>query len=321
MKNNKLYALGIDTSNYTTSIAIVDQDYNIVADERTILEVPKGLRGLRQSDAVFKHIKNIPVLVEKVLSNIDNECIQCISVSSRPRPVDDSYMPSFLCGQAFAKTTASALSCSYIEFSHQEGHIRSGCLNSPINLGEEILVFHLSGGTTELLQVQANSNGYNIHKIGSTLDISFGQLIDRVGVQLGMPFPAGKYMDQMALNYNGNPTNLFKRIFIKDTIINLSGIETQCLRYIEKKEDQKALVNELFKKISDVLKTLILNASSKTGCKNMLLVGGVSASRFIRNCLKEEFVNHNLNIQFANSELSTDNAVGIAALGMDQLIN
>ncbi len=319
MKNNKCYVLGIDTSNYTTSLAVIDHDYNIVSDERMILEVPKGSRGLRQSDAVFKHIQNIPVLSEKIFENIDRKFIKCVSVSSRPRPVEGSYMPAFVSGQAFAKTLSCALNCHYMTFSHQEGHIRAACLHSTLNLKDEAIVLHLSGGTTELLRVKENM-GYDIEKIGGTHDISFGQLIDRIGVDMGLPFPAGKHLDEMAMGYQGPKTLFLKKIFINDTEINLSGIETQCLRCLNENIDQAALINELFSRISEVLKQLILNAVSKAKSTNILLVGGVSASQTIRRYLADHFKNRDINVYFSNPQLSTDNAVGIAALGMDQLI-
>lgn len=313
--------LGIDTSNYTTSMAVLDHKYNLMADERIILEVSKGSRGLRQSDAVFQHIKNIPVLTEKIFSKINREWIQCMSVSSRPRPIENSYMPSFVSGQAIAKTLSSVLNCDYKTFSHQEGHIRAGYLYSEFNMEDEAIVLHLSGGTTELLQVKRINNGYKINIIGGTQDISFGQLIDRIGVQLGCSFPAGKYMDEIAINYIGESTQFLKKIYINDTNINLSGIETQCLRYLAQNVDHHALVNELFIKISDALKLIIVNAVSKIGCKNILLVGGVSSSQMIRSHLKKVLENEDLKLCFSEPSLSTDNAVGIAALAMDQLIN
>lgn len=318
MKNNPYYVLGIDTSNYTTSIAVLDEDYNLIADERIILDVPKGARGLRQSDAVFKHIQNIPIMSENIFKHIDRNRIKCVSVSNKPRPIKDSYMPAFVSGQAFAKTLSCALDCDYMTFSHQEGHIRAGCIDTTINVKEGIVVLHLSGGTTEMLLVKQDE-GYDIEIIGGSQDISFGQLIDRVGVHIGLPFPAGKWLDRMAFDYSGPRTQFLKKICIKDTEINLSGIETQCIRSLENNIDQQALISELFYRISEALKQLIINIASKSKHTNILLVGGVSASECIKKYLTDGLRNTDNQVYFSKPQLSTDNAVGIAALAIDRI--
>ena len=186
--------LGIDTSNYTTSLAIVSDKGEILADERRALRVKAGEKGLRQSEALFQHLENLPALSGK-LFEVYRQQIKAIAVSNKPRPAPGSYMPVFLAGLRFAQVISQALGVPLYCFSHQEGHIRA-CLHNKdsVNYGR-FLAWHLSGGTSELLLVE---NG-QIEIVGGSKDISFGQLLDRIGVVLGLGFPCGAELDDTAL--------------------------------------------------------------------------------------------------------------------------
>ena len=96
------YVLGLHTSNYTTSVAITDESHNIICDERKLLKVKQGERGLRQSDALFQHIKNLPDLIKSATKNIDSGSIAAVSCSVAPRPIEGSYMPVFMASKSFA---------------------------------------------------------------------------------------------------------------------------------------------------------------------------------------------------------------------------
>ena len=352
-------ALGIDTSNYKTSIALIDKDNNIIYDDRRLLRVPEGSKGLRQQEAFFQHVKRLPNMIGIMLDNIRemNESIEIVSVSDKPRNVEGSYMPCFEAGVSIAKTISSSYNVPLVKYSHQEGHIAAGRIFTPLNNEEEFIAFHFSGGTTEALRVhQRKKEPSVIEIVGGSKDISFGQLIDRIGVSLGLPFPAGEELDYGALrcssgktvfNSNGNKlrgvkgfnfdsTNVLKDLSIdtskfkikcNDSYINLSGVETSVLRYIEsldlkdgsshsiKDEIALALMTEISKGILSLTK----NISSDTGIKNFLFVGGVSASSYIRSFIEKEVGELGLNISFASPELSSDNAIGTAILGGESI--
>ena len=152
--------LGLDTSCYTTSVAakVGEQMFHI----KKMLDVKEGECGLRQSDALFQHIKNLPVLFEElkqrvVLKNYDDICVVA---STKPRSVAGSYMPVFLAGQSFGKAVAAVLGAEYIETSHQDGHIMAAiysCKKYDI-CDAPFLTYHLSGGTTELLLANKKNN-------------------------------------------------------------------------------------------------------------------------------------------------------------------
>ena len=186
-----MLTLGLDTSNYTTSIAYFDGQTGVNCSQ--LLPVQPGQLGLRQSDAVFSHTKSLPALSGRLFSHVTLADVEAIAVSTRPRAVEGSYMPCFMVGYSHAKMLSDGLHVPLIEVSHQQGHV-AACLWSAGRLDlmdKPHLAWHLSGGTTELLLVQPEGKNVKCTRIGGTTDISAGQLIDRTGVMLSLPFPAG----------------------------------------------------------------------------------------------------------------------------------
>ncbi len=313
---DKRYILGIDTSNYKTSVAVTDENQSIVCDIRKFLEVKQGEKGLRQSDALFQHVKNLPELMEEVRKTFDGH-ISGVAYSSRPRPIEGSYMPVFLAGESFARTLAAALEIPAHGFSHQEGHIEAVKAYSQLREEKELLACHFSGGTSELLKVAENDTGYDIDIIGGSKDIAFGQVLDRAGVMLGITFPAGEEMDTMALAA-GSSSDLLTPIKVKDGLLNLSGIDTQIKRILEDQAseiDINTLIREIFEKIADAMFKMILQGVETSGINKVLMAGGVCSSTFIRAYLKNKFIKAGIEAAFDDTDLPQDNAVGISLLG------
>ena len=190
--------LGIDTSCYTTSLCLVDSSYHVVADERIILSVKSGERGLSQSNMVYQHMRNLPVLFERLVPYLANSRICAIGVTNKPRRREDSYMPAFLAGLGYARSLAAVLHIPLYPMSHQENHLMAVLRDIGMIPEQPFYGLHLSGGTTDMLRAVPDSQGLDITRIGGTSDISAGQFIDRIGVALGFPFPAGMYVDKMA---------------------------------------------------------------------------------------------------------------------------
>ncbi len=321
MNKKKECVLGIDTSNYKTSVAVVDSCGTILCDLRTLLKVKQGERGLRQSDALFQHIENLPHLLDKALSPEMVRRIGAVAFSDRPRPAEGSYMPVFKAGISFGKTIAAALQVPYWNFSHQEGHIEAIKFYSGFQEQERFLCYHLSGGTCELLKVEQGI----IKKIGGSKDLSFGQVIDRVGVKLGMAFPAGEEMDKRALGAE-KATKVLTKIPSDELFLNLSGIETQCSRKAESlvqegaaPSEQDALIRELFDRMVQILTEMTKQAAAKTKINHVLFTGGVSSSQYISKKLAAHFKDTPIFLEFGQQYLSQDNAVGIALLGGKKL--
>ncbi len=300
--------LGIDTSNYRTSAAIVDEKGEILFNHRELLEVPVGERGLRQSTAFFNHVQRLPEVIAGAMECRDS--IRAVAVSDRPRPREGSYMPCFTAGSACAGEVASALGVPLYRTSHQEGHIEAVRYYSDLKDEEDVIFFHFSGGTTEAV--------YKDEIVGGTLDIALGQVLDRVGVKLGYSFPSGDIMDAIAMKAGGT-TSYLKPVKVKDGFMNLSGIETQAIRKAEELMAEgisaDLLIKELFEKLGRTVLEMTLQLTGKYGNRPVIFAGGVSSSEYIRGFLKNSLP-EDMRYVFGAPELSGDNAVGVALIGM-----
>ena len=264
-----------------------------------------GMRGIRQSEGVFIHNRELPNMLGEILDGVK---VDIVGVSVSPRNAEGSYMPVFTVGHGYAKAITSALGINLYEFSHQDGHLMAGIYSAGCFqlLDKPFLAVHLSGGTTEILSVKYNGLRFDEEIIGGTLDISVGQLIDRIGVKMGMKFPCGKELENLALSCNEIKRLPFS---IKDTYFNLSGVETKLMNEIT--APNPSVAKTVFSYVTELLIKTISNAMKKTFIKDVLVVGGVASNSIIRNGLKECFKDR---IFFATKELSSDNAVGCSVL-------
>lgn len=321
----KPYFLGIDTSNYTTSIALINNCGQVLFDKRIVLTVKPGELGLRQSDAFYQHVMNLPGLFFE-LQQVDLKAIQSIGVSCRPRNIEGSYMPVFNSGVQFAKVIAKSLDCSVNEFSHQDGHVMAALPIEESLEGKKILNLHISGGTTELfLSKWSPSLDYFITEIiGGTKDISIGQLIDRIGVHLGYPFPCGPAMEasiaSRRLDKLSNQTIL--PLKIDQAYFNLSGIENKVKQLLSNGLSSEEMIFILFSELGRMLYRLLKDAILKEQPDLLILAGGVMSNYWIREQLDK------LSIEFPNltyiltpTTLCTDNAVGIAKMALKRTLN
>ena len=306
---SKKVIVGIDTSNYTTSLAILGLDGQLIANLKRPLTVKSGERGLRQSDALFLHTINTPELMHEVKGILEGTIPVAIGVSSRPRNVDGSYMPCFLAGVSAAEAISAISDIPLYKFSHQCGHIMSAVYSSGRFdlLDSEFAAFHISGGTTELVRVHADSVGFCSELFGGTADLNAGQVIDRIGVLMDLPFPAGPHIEKLALeNSNKIPK---KAISNNGMRVNLSGLENLASKlYLE--TNDKRLVSAF---VLDFIGRSIIAMSEayedKFGNTTFLYAGGVMCNSIIRNMLSQRF-----DAVYAEPALSSDNAVGIAEL-------
>ena len=301
------YILGIDTSAYTTSIALIDADTKeILADERKVLQVKKGQKGLRQQEAVFQHLINLPQVYDRISQDLSK--VKMVSVSSKPRNEDGSYMPVFIVGQNFGKVISNTLSCKYIEYSHQENHIGASLIDNYKNINEELLAVHISGGTTEFVLAKKSSKGFDTKIVGGTKDITFGQLIDRLGTLMDFPFPCGKHMEDYL--QGKQVEKIATPPISKDSFINLSGMENYYGNLLNK-HSKETIINSLFKYIAECI-IHIINSLSDLQFKTVIISGGVASNSYIRNYILDN--NSDYEILLPTVENSSDNAVGLTFL-------
>lgn len=300
--------LGFDTSNYTTSVAAADENNGYI-NIRKLLDVGQGERGLRQSNALFQHIKTIGELFCELGEKTDMKDAAAVGISTRPRNVEGSYMPVFLAGKVCGETAASALGVPLYEFSHQDGHIMAGIYSSNAFelLEKPFISVHLSGGTCEIIYTKYNGRDFDLTIAGGTKDISAGQLIDRVGVKMGFGFPAGGELDKISRGEE-NPIKL--PVNVSKGYINFSGIETKALSLVGK-EDNKRIASGVFYGVAGALSKALSYAAEEYEAEKILIVGGVAANETVKKVLFDKF---GKKIYFASEELSGDNAVGTALL-------
>ena len=193
-RGQKPAVIGFDTSNYRTSAAVVTLDGEILADYRELLPVSEGERGLRQSEAVFAHIRQLRNCEELIRPRAGEFRIEAVAASVKPRDGEDSYMPVFQVGHTAGCVLAAALNVPFYETTHQRGHLAAAQHGTALEDAEQMLALHLSGGTTDLLEV----NREHVGRLGGSADLHAGQLVDRAGVALGLPFPAGEALEALA---------------------------------------------------------------------------------------------------------------------------
>lgn len=297
--------IGIDTSNYTTSIAYFNGTDGVNYSQ--LLSVKQGELGLRQSDAVFQHIKSLPELSGRLFSHISPQDIQAVGVSTRPRDVQGSYMPCFMVGYSHAKMLADALHVPLVECSHQQGHVAASLWSSnALQLMDEThLAWHLSGGTTELLLVEPDGRNVRCTRIGGTTDISVGQLIDRTGLLLQLPFPAGKHLDllsQQALGHDVFPVKCPEMEF------SMSGIQNKVQQYYEKSCNSVETAAFALRCVCYAVEKATENATKAHPGLRVVFSGGVASNSMLRMQLQH------FNPVFAQPQYSTDNAMGAAVL-------
>ncbi|WMJ23030.1 peptidase M22 [Paludicola sp. MB14-C6] len=301
------YYLGIDTSNYTSSVSLFHSNTNQIVMQKRLLPVASNAVGLRQSDAVFAHVKQLHHLIEELFRE-QKYPIKAVGVSTRPRSVEGSYMPAFLVGDLVASSIASVLGVKKYECSHQEGHIVAALYSaSAIDLlNNKFLAFHVSGGTTECLLVEPKNNLFDVTLIAKTLDLNAGQLIDRVGVMLGLQFPCGKALTELALQCN-------KKFKIKPTLkghdIHLSGVQNQCETMYQKGVSKEEIARYVIEYIKSSLEAMTKGVQEQYGQLPLLYAGGVMSNTIIK-----EYMSNNYNGLFASPEFSADNAAGVSII-------
>lgn len=306
--------LGIDTSNYRTSLCLAQEDGRIVAEAKRLLKVKEGKRGLQQSEAVFQHVMNLPELSEQ-MKWTEHEIV-AVCVSDKPRPVDSSYMPVFKVGEGLAKSLAIYLGVPLHLTTHQEGHIAAGeytAVKRPRD--DRFLAVHLSGGTSELLLCERHDAGYSIEKVGGTIDLHAGQLVDRIGVALGMSFPAGPQLEELAKNSTGE---FRTSSAVEGLAFSFSGPEAALLRAVEAGKALPADIARATEQcIANTLEKTLRHAVEQGLPRDILIVGGVAANQYMRERLikRLEHPAVKANLFFCDPVYSGDNAYGVAMLG------
>lgn len=305
--------LGIDTSNYTTSVAAFDTQTGQIVHRKKLLPVAQGTLGLKQSDAVFAHVKQLPQLLEELFFALPENQLAAVGVSVRPRDQEDSYMPCFLTGKLAASAISSANHIPMYGFSHQCGHIVAALYSAKrLDLiGQEFVAFHFSGGTTECVHVERGEDEVlSVNILYHSLDLKCGQAIDRVGTMMGLSFPAGRELD--ALSRNADRRFPIKTTF-KDGNCCVSGLQNQCEKLWKQGESRENIARFCIDSVCKIVEQMAQNAQAQYPGLPLIFSGGVMSNSLIREKIAKEYHGY-----FAEPEFSADNAAGIAILAAIQ---
>ena len=300
--------LGLDTSNYTTSAAVFDGERG--RNQGRLLEVRPGELGLRQSDALFQHVKHLPEVVEALLGEEGLGTVQAVGASTRPRAVEGSYMPCFLAGASQGQVLSQVLGVPFYAFSHQQGHLAAAAWSAGRLdlLDRPFLAWHLSGGTTELLRVEPEEDGVAVRAeiLGGTSDISAGQLIDRTGVLLGLPFPAGKEVEKLSRQAQKRE---YYKVKVNGLTFSLSGMENKVRQMVQRGEEPAEIAWFAQETVCRVVQACTKAAMEAYPGLPVLCSGGVASNGRLKELLRQ-----NCGALFAQPQFSTDNAMGTAVL-------
>lgn len=303
--------LGIDTSNYTTSAAVYVSEEKKVYQCKKLLPVKEGELGLRQSDAVFHHTKQLPDMIERLFSENSLGMPEVVTASVRPRSIDGSYMPCFLCGEGFARSYAAVTGARLYSTSHQVGHILAALYSADrLELVKErFIAFHVSGGTTDCLLCEPDAdNIMKITEVGTSLDLKAGQAVDRTGLMLGLRFPCGAELEKLAVNADKS----FKvRPVLKDGSCCLSGVENKCGSMLKNGEKPENIARYCLDFIAETIIAMTAHAADSFGELPLVFAGGVMSDVIIRDSIISRFPS----ASFAEPQYSCDNAAGVAIYG------
>ena len=301
-----MYCLGIDTSNYATSLAVYDSSEKAAPVMlKRFLPVRSGTLGLRQSEAVFHHTAALPELFEELKKKTNLKELSAVGVSVKPRPVEGSYMPCFLVGRSIASALGAAMGIPIVETSHQQGHIAAALYAAGGDLYDKrALVFHISGGTTELLLVDHLEV---LFTVGRSTDLYAGQAVDRLGVRLGFSFPAGAQLSELAQKCTQTPT---PRASVRGTDCSLSGLQNQCEKLLEEGKAPEYVAKYCLMSVGKTVLLMLDAARKKYPGIPCVCAGGVMSSEIIQKQVTDQMPD----VRFVPGIFSSDNAAGAAII-------
>ena len=313
--------LGIETSCDETAAAVVEDGTKIlssIVSSQVAVHHPYG--GVVPELASRKHIEKIVPVVDEALSasGIDTTQLDAIAATRGP-----GLVGALLVGFCFAKSFAYALDMPWIGVNHLEGHINSVFLedNPPPFPFVSLLV---SGGHTSIYHVTSNT-GFEL--LGQTCDDAAGEAFDKVAKMLGLGYPGGRVIDELAKE--GDPHKVvFPRPYLNKSTFDFSfsGLKTAVLRYIQNhKDDYQQKIPDIVagfqEAVVDVLSYKIIQAAKEKNCGHIALVGGVAANNRLREKVRIEAGLKKITVHIPSVKLCGDNAAMIAAAGYHYLLD
>ncbi|OJF93040.1 tRNA (adenosine(37)-N6)-threonylcarbamoyltransferase complex transferase subunit TsaD [Alkalibacterium sp. 20] len=314
--------LAIETSCDETSVAVIEDGHtilsNIVASQ---IKSHQRFGGVVPEIASRHHVEQITLIIEDALTEaaVSYDDLDAVAVTEGP-----GLVGALLIGVNAAKAIAFAHDLPLIAVNHIKGHIFANQLASTLSF--PILSLVVSGGHTELIYMESEDS-YEI--IGETRDDAAGEAYDKIGRVLGVPYPGGKHIDQMA--HEGKDTYHFPRAMIKDDTFDFSfsGLKSSFINTVHnaKQKDEEIHLNDLAASfqaaVIDVLVSKTIRAAKGKKVKQLVLAGGVAANKGLRTALQTAVSEElpEVEMLIPPLELCGDNAAMIGAAAYIELKN
>ncbi|MDR3289858.1 MAG: tRNA (adenosine(37)-N6)-threonylcarbamoyltransferase complex transferase subunit TsaD [Rickettsiales bacterium] len=318
--------LGIESSCDETAIAIVNDNRDILANNIVSqIDIHKVWGGVIPEVASRNHLDVIDKVIEKTLQDANLTFVDIDAIATTTGP---GLMGGLLVGALMGQTLSSVLKKPFIPVNHLEGHLLTTRLTN--NIQFPFLTFLISGGHTQI--ILANGIG-DYKKIGETIDDSLGECFDKVGQMLGLEYPAGPKIEQLAKNGDENRYKFVKPLInaigkgVREEHkynFSFSGLKTAVRLQTEKMqtitEQDKCDISASFQKtvleiLQDRFKNVLITGIK---VKNLVFAGGVSANQYIKNGMKEICAKYNMEVMSPPIKLCTDNGVMVAWAGLER---
>ena len=313
--------IGFDTSNYRTSVAAVTLDGEILVNHRELLPVSSGERGLRQSDAVFAHIRQLRNSEEALREKLKGTWIAAVAASTKPRDGGESYMPVFQVGHTAGSMMAAALAFSGFRYLHSR---------------QQTDFYHSLPVSRTRLFLAVNLNSFLIAAVPCLLMSLVSAMIIQIstGAATCVPWALGQTCLQLCFFLGFCMTALLAVVKGKsgallgvslengDLTCHLSGAETKVQQWIrEGSMAREDMAREIYDLLARTLVRMLKAGAEKSGCREALVTGGVAASALLRQLMAERKAKTRgcPEIVFGRPEMSGDNAVGVALIGVQRL--
>lgn len=308
-----IYILAIESSCDETSIAIVKNGVEVITNiVSSQINVHELFGGVVPEIASRMHIENITIVLDQALktSGMSMDDIDAIAVTYGP-----GLIGSLLVGLQAAKTLSFIYNKSLVPVHHIAGHIYANNIGKAMNFPLISLV--VSGGHTELVLMKEN---YSFEYIGGTLDDAVGECYDKVARVIGLAYPGGPKLDALAHtgidSYNlplplDDDSYNFSFSGLKSSVINLKHNEEQRGNKINDANLAASFQNRVIK----ILTKKTMKALKKYNVDNLIIAGGVSANKGLRDEFKKLCDENNINLSIPDLKYCTDNAAMIGAAG------
>jgi len=312
--------LGIETSCDETSAAVM-RDGVLLSNVVSSQFVHEEFGGVVPELASRAHQKFIVPIVDEALERAK---ISQTELSAVAGVIGPGLMGSLLVGLNFGKSFAYGLGIPFVAVNHMEAHVYSNFIEEP-RPSFPLLCLTVSGGHTQLVMMRGD---FQYELVGETRDDAAGEAFDKVAKMLGLGYPGGPKIDEMAKT--GNPEAIkFPRSFLEDDLFgfSFSGIKTSVLYYLRDHHpmtiphDQIPDICASFQaSVVEVLVRKTIAAAKKFGVQNVAVAGGVSANSELRRAMSEATAAERLLLFVPKLEYCTDNAAMIAAVGHRKFI-